>query len=476
MPYSSIKAAINANFPVTVEDINLTLEQINKLADIYDGIKTSENVDNPMAVAWGTWKKLYKKEDGKWIKKIEKKEEMKKIEPLNIMDIDIPLHVFTVGTWNGVTVTEKDVDEMISNFQNKVAEGYVTVNHDDKLTALLAKTLKVMSLGNVKTMFRKGKDLFITLKRVPALIAQLINSGSMGKRSIEFYKNYKHGNGNIYKNVFRGITFHGADGFPAISTLSDIPKLFKVEDLELDILNNEEESLDTLKQLLPATCFKEEIEQDETQIVSLSLEELSNINKEDNIKMKVEILKTEYEELLSFKNQNENLIKEKETVQSDITKLKTENDNLKTENDNLKTDVENSKKELEQYEALKTKIAEDNKNAIKNEAKGFIRKMVEEKKLKPKYEDQKIKDYIRYKNENDEEGLNLFKEDLETRDEIINFDTYVTGNDTSTKKKINWETGEGLNEAIDLKIKDNPKLTFEQARMELENEFNQGGN
>lgn len=52
MPYESIKAAIIAGFPTNAEGIPLTLSQINKLASIYDAIKTDEKAENPMAAAW----------------------------------------------------------------------------------------------------------------------------------------------------------------------------------------------------------------------------------------------------------------------------------------------------------------------------------------------------------------------------------------------------------------------------------------
>jgi len=67
MPYDSIADAKSAGFPISAEDIDLTLSQINKLAKIYDAIKKAGSADNPMSVAWTQWKKLYKKEGGAWV-------------------------------------------------------------------------------------------------------------------------------------------------------------------------------------------------------------------------------------------------------------------------------------------------------------------------------------------------------------------------------------------------------------------------
>ena len=67
MPYESIQAAKDAGFPTNAEGIDLTLSQINKLAEIYDAIKVAGTADNPMAAAWTQWKKLYKKQVDKWV-------------------------------------------------------------------------------------------------------------------------------------------------------------------------------------------------------------------------------------------------------------------------------------------------------------------------------------------------------------------------------------------------------------------------
>lgn len=67
MPYESIEAAKIANFPTIKEKVDLTLEQINKLAEIYDAIKAGSNADDPMSVAWNAWKNVFKKVGDKWI-------------------------------------------------------------------------------------------------------------------------------------------------------------------------------------------------------------------------------------------------------------------------------------------------------------------------------------------------------------------------------------------------------------------------
>lgn len=67
MPYNSIQAAKDAGFPTSAEGIDLTLAQINKLAEIYDAVKEAGTAKEPFAVAWTAWKKLYRKERDRWV-------------------------------------------------------------------------------------------------------------------------------------------------------------------------------------------------------------------------------------------------------------------------------------------------------------------------------------------------------------------------------------------------------------------------
>ncbi len=67
MPYDSIEAAKKAGFPTSAEEIDLTLAQINKLAEIYDAIKKAGTAKEPFAVAWTAWKKIYTKKEDKWV-------------------------------------------------------------------------------------------------------------------------------------------------------------------------------------------------------------------------------------------------------------------------------------------------------------------------------------------------------------------------------------------------------------------------
>jgi len=78
MPWNNIDE-VPANIK-THQGVPLTLEQANRWAELFDGIKSSGGTDNPAAVAWSQWNKEHmKSDDGKsWVKK---KESLQEFEP-----------------------------------------------------------------------------------------------------------------------------------------------------------------------------------------------------------------------------------------------------------------------------------------------------------------------------------------------------------------------------------------------------------
>lgn len=47
----------------------LTLAQANHWGRIFDALKKDEKIENPAALAWATWNKLYRTGDTEWIKR-----------------------------------------------------------------------------------------------------------------------------------------------------------------------------------------------------------------------------------------------------------------------------------------------------------------------------------------------------------------------------------------------------------------------
>lgn len=73
MPYTSLSKAKKAGAITTYLNKPLSLAAVNKLYDIYDGIKAgSKKVKNPMAVAMSTWKGNIELKNGVWLLKPKK--------------------------------------------------------------------------------------------------------------------------------------------------------------------------------------------------------------------------------------------------------------------------------------------------------------------------------------------------------------------------------------------------------------------
>ena len=302
------------------------------------------------------------------------------------------IHIADVGKWNGFDFSEKRFDECIKNFNEKVCEPYLTLNHEGDVTEEVAKVLKFTGLGYVSKLWKDGKKLMADFKQVPKLIAELINAGALKQRSIEFWNKFPHANGKTYGNVLEGVTFHGADGLPAMNTLDDIPKLFKGYDLSEKIKSTEQDE-DKEKVSIP---FKKEVKPMGNEL-------------ENN---EVAVPKQEYNDLLKAKATLDKLTMDIEAKDAEIVTFKT---TVSTK------DEEIAKMQLKSDEADK-KLEEVNKTKdgiLEKEATGYIDARIEAKQELPKYRDMKIADYIRISKEGDDEALKLFKSELEDRDPLI---------------------------------------------------------
>jgi len=365
--------------------------------------------------------------------------EIMKLETRELKEVEI----FETGTWKGNKYEEKDLNEAIENFNNHILKPYVNINHDNKLTKEMQKILKVFSFGNVSRLWKKGKKLMADFKQVPKLIAELIEAGALKQKSVEWWKEYKHANGKLYKNVLEAITFFGADGTPALSTLSDIVKLYKNELEEKSIEQDADQKI----------CVEFKMEEKRMDIMEISKEEYQSLLKDkvtlDKFKLDVES-KDEQIEMLKMKT--------KESI-DELAKMKTEKEDL----EKMKADFEAEKKE-----------------ATEKEADDFVSGIVNDKKLLPKFKDMKVAEYIRLKSEDKDENLKLFKEELESRDEIIKFGQ-ITGNegegDEDISEKIDYKTesdvakNESANyEKIDKAVKvcmKKDKLSYNDAAVKL---------
>ena len=327
------------------------------------------------------------------IKKIKEKESFDKkelkLEKVKMQGVEIA----QVGNFKGTPITIETFKNFIANLQNMVRIPVATLNHSPKQTDALNGFLKSANLGIIEKLKISGKSLFADFADMPKRFAELIELGTFKFKSIEFSHFVRHADGGVFKDVLTGVTFHGgADGSSAITTMSDF--------LEIVGLKSE----DDIEQL-------KSIEQDE-----LSTDEIESIDFTEKPTgggdmSKVDIDKTEYESLLKSKDELASL--------KDADK---ENTTLKEEKEVLTKQVEEDKK-------FKEKVEADKVEALKVEAETYIEDQTKANKIKPKFKEMKVAEYIRLAGLETPEGLKLFKEEIETSQEVIDLGELKTNED-----------------------------------------------
>lgn len=65
MPYTTMET-VPANIKQH-KNVALTLEQVNKWAEIYDSLKNNSDVKEPAAAAWSIWEEIYELKDDAWV-------------------------------------------------------------------------------------------------------------------------------------------------------------------------------------------------------------------------------------------------------------------------------------------------------------------------------------------------------------------------------------------------------------------------
>jgi hypothetical protein len=338
------------------------------------------------------------------------KESKMKLETVNLKDIEI----FETGVWQGFRYENKDLDEMVKNFNDGVAEPYLTIDHSPKAAKQFRDALKALSLGFVDNLKRVGNKLVAGFKQVPKTIAELIEAGALKKKSVEFHK-FINVNGILYKNVLEGVTFHGANGLPEVNTLSEYLELYKshltVMKLSEDVVSLKNED-------------KEETMSDEKKVDELT-SEIENLKK-DKI-----ALEKKNAELETLKNKGS---------QDELEKFKTENDSLKGDVETMtteKVDLEKKVKDLEKFKADTQKSQED---ALAKEADEYVTAKIQDQMIRPDSKDMYVKNYLMYKKES-EEAFKVFKDDIENRKKILNLgeEKDVNGNPIQGKYKMEQE-------------------------------------
>lgn len=156
-------------------------------------------------------------------------EETKKVfakEPRNIPGVE----VFATGVWNGDEFTEKDLDQMVENFNatKDHIPPYLKLGHDNEQALL--KSSGLPAAGWVSKLYRKGNKLMADFRDIPEKIYELISKGAYRKVSIELFDNLQILD-KKYNNLVGAIALLGAET-PGVMVLSDILDRYGLKDYD----------------------------------------------------------------------------------------------------------------------------------------------------------------------------------------------------------------------------------------------------
>lgn len=351
-----------------------------------------------------------------------------KIDTTEIRDVEIA----RCGNWqNGkVVITEKTLNEMVDNFKNKIVEPYLNLDHDDKLTDRIKDALKVVALGFVSDLRKVGDKLRADFKNVPVKIAELIKSGQLKNRSIEFFQNGYVSDGKKYNNVLKAVSFFGAS-IPAINGMAD--------DFEV---------------LLKSESHK---------FASGSGPETSVVHLENNQTEKgkgmnpIEISKEEYADLVAKKAQVDRLTIDLGVATKRAEDLTAELSTLKSEKEKTDVVVVTLKAEIKKQEEAAAVT-------LKAEAEAYVAKAIESGQILPKFRERYVASYI--DSSKNKESLAMLKEDIESRTAVnlaelkFNADKKLSSSAKADDVSDDVDKANELNEVIEARMKKNG-TTFE---------------
>ena len=148
---------------------------------------------------------------------------------LETRDID-NFEIMRTGTWNGLPWSERDIDEVIRNFNAGVAKIPVKVTktgtHESQALTLPGGA----ALGFVESLKRVGSTLVAHLTKVPKLVAELIAQkggvGALPTPSVEGWPDFETADGEHHGRVLDGLIVFGVH-LPAVHGLQGLAELYQ---------------------------------------------------------------------------------------------------------------------------------------------------------------------------------------------------------------------------------------------------------
>ncbi len=130
------------------------------------------------------------------------------------------VEVFSTGEWNGTRVTTKDLDDMVSAYEELKGgiRPYLKFGHANE--QMLAQKTGLPSIGWVTNLYRQNNKLLADFDYIPSKVFSLLQSRAYRKVSCEVYFDINI-SGKKYRRVLGAVALLGAET-PGVMNLDDI--------------------------------------------------------------------------------------------------------------------------------------------------------------------------------------------------------------------------------------------------------------
>lgn len=133
----------------------------------------------------------------------------------SMTDYTMDMEVFASGKWHGDEYTEKDLVDIVTNF-NELKDSvkpFLKLGHQGKE--------EQPALGWVDSMRVQGNKIIASVRDIPQIVFEAITKKLYNRVSSEIYWNYKAHTGKTYNYVLKAVALLGAS-VPEVKTLNDL--------------------------------------------------------------------------------------------------------------------------------------------------------------------------------------------------------------------------------------------------------------
>lgn len=129
------------------------------------------------------------------------------------------MEIFAAGKWNGDVYTDKDLSEIVSNFNDlrDQVKPFLKLGGVDPHKDLVQQP----AIGWIDALRIENSRLIATVKDIPKIVFEAIKRKLYRRVSSEIYQGYQDGDGKRRNLVLRAVALLGAS-VPAVSTLKDL--------------------------------------------------------------------------------------------------------------------------------------------------------------------------------------------------------------------------------------------------------------